>query len=145
MNAPPGLDFRAIGIGAAAGIGASLVMSVMWMLFPMNAMAGHFGIVMLASYLIGALIDIATGAIAGWLARRRGSLHGLFAGLIANIVSMGVGYALTLLRTDYGRSVEQVIAYLVAVVPWQIVGVALATIAGTIAVRLQARAGTPSA
>jgi hypothetical protein len=101
--------------------------------------------VMLANQLIGAVIDIATGAAAGWFAGRRGSMHGLFAGLIANIVSMGVGYVMTVLRTDYGRTVEQVIGYLAAVVPWQIVGVALATIAGAIAVRLQARAGTPRA
>ena len=61
----------------------------------------------------------------------------MFAGAIANIVSMGVGYAVTLLRTEYGRTVEQAISYLMAVVPWQIVGIALATIAGTIAARMR--------
>lgn len=141
MNTPvrPGLDLPAIGVGAAVGIGASIAMSVLWAVFPQEKIVEHVGVVVLASHLIGALIDIATGATAGWLARQRGSLHGLFAGLIANIVSLGVGYAMTVLRTDYGRTVEEVLAYLAQLVPWQIVGVALSTIAGAIAVRFAAR------
>jgi hypothetical protein len=130
---------RAIFIGAAVGIGASLAMSLMWVLLPAENVAANLGIVLMASHVIGALIDIATGATAGWLARTRGSMHGLFAGLLANIVSLAIGYAITLVRTDYGRTVEQVMAYLVAMLPWQIVGIALATIAGAIAVRLAPR------
>jgi len=138
--AAPSLDWRAIGIGAAVGIGASLAMSVLWMLFPLQARPEHLTWVLLASHAIGALIDIATGATAGWLAGRRGSMHGLVAGLAANLASMAVGYAITLVRTGYGRSVQETLAYLMAMVPWQVVGVVLATIAGTIAVRLRARA-----
>lgn len=147
MNAaaPRGLDLRAIGIGAAAGIAASIAMSVLWAVLPAEKIGAHLAVVLLASHAIGAVVDIATGAIAGWMAGRRGSLHGLFAGLIANLVSMTIGYCMTLLRTDYGRTVEQVVSYLVAIVPWQIVGVALATIAGAIAVRLRARAAPPRA
>ena len=144
MNAaaPRALDMRAIGIGAAVGIGASVVMSTLWILFPMQNAAEHIGIILIVSHLIGAIIDIATGAVAGWLARARGSIHGLFAGLIANIVSLGIGYAITLVRTDYGRTVEQVIAYLASMLPWQVVGIALATLAGAIAVRFSQRQET---
>ena len=141
MNAPApqGLDLSAIGVGAAVGIGASIAMSVLWAVFPSEKIVEHVGLVLLISHLIGAAIDIATGATAGWLAKRRGSMHGLFAGLIANIVALAVSYALTLLRTDYGRTVEQVLQYLAQMVPWQIIGVALSTIAGAIAVRFAAR------
>jgi hypothetical protein len=125
--APRALDVRAIGIGAAVGIGASLAVSLMWILFPMQNAAEHISLVILVSHAIG--------AAAGWLARVRGSVHGLFAGLIANIVSMGIGYAITLVRTDYGRTAEEVISYLATMLPWQVVGIALATLAGAIAVR----------
>jgi hypothetical protein len=140
MNAPAaGLDLRAIGIGAATGIGASVVMSLLWVLLPTQNMAAHIGIVLIVSHVIGAVIDIATGFVAGWLARQRGAVHGFFAGLIANIVSLAIGYGITLVRTDYGRTVDQVFAYLVSMLPWQIVGVVLATIAGALAVRLAPR------
>ena len=133
------LDFRAIGIGTAVGIGASLAMSMLWVLFPPGAVAANVSLIVAISHLAGAAIDIATGATAGWLAGRRGSMHGLFAGLIANIASLAIGYTMTVLRTDYGDTVEEVIAYLMALVPWQIVGVALATIAGAVAVRFAQR------
>jgi hypothetical protein len=148
MNAPAaprGLDYAAIGVGAAIGIGASIAMSLLWVLMPSELVVAHVGIVVAVSHLLGAAIDIATGAAAGWLARRRGSMHGLFAGLIANIVSLAIGYATTLLRTGYGDTVEEVMSYLVSIVPWQIAGVALATIAGAIAVRFANRAGRAAA
>lgn len=133
------MNQRAIFTGAAVGIGASLAMSLIWGLFPVADATAYIGLILIVSHLVGAVIDIATGAVAGWLARVRGSMHGLFAGLIANIVALGIGYAITLVRTDYGRTVEQVIEYLLAMLPWQIIGVALATIAGAIAVRLAQR------
>ena len=133
------MNQRAIFIGAAVGIGVSLAMSLMWVLFPTENVAANLGIVLIVSHVIGALVDIATGATAGWLARSRGAMHGLFAGLIANIVSLAIGYAITLVRTDYGRTVDEVIQYLIAMLPWQVVGIALATIAGAIAVRLAPR------
>lgn len=135
MNAvaPRALDMTAIGAGAALGIVLSLATSVLWALIPPEKMVTYLSIVMAASYGLGALIDGATGACAGWMAKQRGSLHGMFAGLIANVVSLGVGYAITLVRTDYGRSVEEVIQYLASLLPWQIVGVALASLAGGVA------------
>ena len=140
MNAPASaLNLRAVWLGAAVGIGASVVMSLLWVLFPTQNLAEHIGLVLIVSHSIGALIDIATGFTAGWLARQRGAMHGFFAGLIANIVSLAIGYSITLVRTDYGRTVEEVVSYLVSMLPWQIVGVVLATIAGAIAVRVAPR------
>ena len=133
------MNQRAVWIGAAAGIGASLVMSLLWVLLPTDNVAANIGVVLIASHVIGALIDIGTGFVAGWFARARGAMHGFFAGLIANIASLAIGYVITLVRTDYGRTVEQVIGYLVAMLPWQVIGVVLAAIAGAIAVRLAPR------
>jgi hypothetical protein len=139
-TAPRGLDLRAIGVGAAVGIGGSIAMSLLWGLL-VDVTPAQLMLVVTISHLLGAAVDIASGAAAGWLARRRGSLHGLFAGLLANIVSLAVAYATMLLRTDYGDSVEEVLAWLMAVVPWQVIGVALASIAGAIAVRFANRIG----
>jgi hypothetical protein len=136
---PVPLNTQAIMIGSAVGIGASLAMAVFWSVVPMQNLGEWIGVALIVSQIVGASIDIATGAVAGWIARSRGSMHGLFAGLIANIVSLGIGYGMTLLRTDYGRTSEEVIQYLMALLPWQVIGIALSTIAGAIAVRLAAR------
>ena len=140
MNAPANpLNLRAVWTGAAVGIGASLAMSLLWVLFPTQNVAANIGVVLIVSHAVGALIDIGTGFVAGWIARARGAMHGFFAGLIANIVSLSIGYVITLVRTDYGRSVDQVVGYLVAMLPWQVIGIVLAAIAGAIAVRVAPR------
>jgi hypothetical protein len=126
------VNWKAIGIGVGVGVGCSLLMGVLFRIFPFDASAHPLWIFMLLSYGAGALIDIATGATAGALARTRGALHGLLAGAIALLLSPLIGYAMMWVETR-GEPPIDVLAYAFVILVRGLVGVALATAAGAVA------------
>lgn len=126
------LNWRAIGIGVAVGIGGSLLLNVLFHLFPFDGEKHPMWAILAVSYGAAALIDIAVGASTGWLAGRRGAMHGFLAGLIVSLISPFLGYLVVLVR-ERGEVPFELIPYLYALLPGTVMGMVLATIAGAIA------------
>jgi hypothetical protein len=140
--ADPGIDWRAVGIGAAVGIGGGLLLHLLFRVFPISVEEGRIWLVYVLNYGGGMLVDAACGATAGVLARRRGALHGLLAGAIAALLSPLIGFAMMWMETR-GAPPIQVSAYLIAIATGALLGTAIATAAGAIGAR--AAAGPPAA
>ena len=136
MNAP--LSWKAIGLGVAVGIGGALLMSIVWRVFPFDASERPLWMVYVLSYAAGVLIDAATGATAGWLARVRGAAHGFFAGLIAGVISPFIGFAFILVETRGAAPIEWG-GYFTQVAIGAAIGIVVAAVAGAIAARLAAK------
>jgi hypothetical protein len=137
------VNWRAIGIGVAIGLGGSLVLGVMFRMFPLEA-DGRLWIFLTLSYLAGGVIDIATGATAGALARTRGAVHGLVAGVIATLVSPLLGYAMFWVETR-GEAPLGLLEFYAGIAISGLIGIALATAAGAVAARIaSARSTTTS-
>ena len=132
------MNWRAIGIGVAVGIGGSLVLNVLFHLFPFDGEKHPMWAILAISYGTGALLDIAVGATAGWLAAQRGAIHGLLAGVIVSLVTPLIGFALMWAR-ERGHVPIELLPYLLAVAWGALLGVALSTIAGAIAAPIAAR------
>lgn len=137
------MNWRAIGIGVAIGLGGSLVLGVMFGLLPWEA-GEHLWMFMALSYVAGGLLDIAAGATAGALARTRGALHGSVTGVIATLVSPLLGYARFWIETR-GVAPLGLLAFYAGIAISGLIGIALATAAGAVAARIaSARSTTAS-
>ena len=136
------IDWRAVGIGAAVGIGGSLLLNVMYRVFPIDVERHGLWLVYALSYGGGALIDAACGATAGALARRRGALHGLLAGGITALVAPLVGFIMMWVETR-GLPPIELLPYLVALATGALIGIAIATAAGFVAARIAAASAAP--
>ena len=132
------MNGRAIGIGAAVGIGGSMLLGVLFQLFPFDGEKHPLWAILAISYASGALVDIAAGATAGWLAARRGALHGLLAGLISGLVSPLLGFAMMWVR-ERGAVPIEFVPYLFAVSSGVALGVLVAAISGAISGAVAAR------
>jgi hypothetical protein len=132
------IEGRAVGIGVAVGLAGTLLLGMAFRLMPFDVERHGLWLIYAFSYGAGALIDIACGATAGALARRRGALHGALAGLIANLLSPLIGYA-TMLVQGRGTAPIEFGSYVLAIAGSSLIGVVLATIAGAIAARIALR------
>jgi hypothetical protein len=138
------MNWRAIGIAVAVGLGGSLLMNVLFRLFPFDAGERPMWVFFALSYGAGALLDIAVGATAGTLARVRGAVHGLVAGIIATVLAPVVGYAIFLVETR-GAAPLGLIEFYAGIAVSGLIGIALAAAAGEVAVRVaNSRSQTPA-
>ena len=128
------MNWRAIGIGVAVGLGGSLVLGVLFRMLPWEA-GERLWIFMALSYVAGGLVDIATGAVAGALARTRGAMHGFVAGTIATVVSPLLGYAMFWVETR-GEAQLGLLQFYAGIAVSGLIGIALATAAGAVAAQL---------
>lgn len=131
------MNWRAIGIGVAIGLGGTLLLGVLFRLLPWEA-GEHLWMFMALSYVAGALIDIAAGATAGALARTRGALHGFVTGVIATLVSPLLGYARFWVETR-GEAPLGLLQFYAGIAVSGVIGIALATAAGAVAARIAAK------
>jgi hypothetical protein len=132
-------DWRAVGIGVAVGLAGTLLLGMVFRLMQFDVERHGPWLIHVFSYGAGAVVDIACGATAGALARRRGALHGVLAGLGASLASPVVGYV-TMLVQGHGTAPIELDAYLLAIAFSSGVGIVLATVAGAIAAPIAARA-----
>lgn len=133
-----GLDWRAIGIAIAVGLGGSLLLGTLFQALPYDGVSIPLGLYLGLSYGSALLVDLATGATAGAIARRRGLAHALVAVLVCSVVSPLLGLAMTLVRNrplpDIG-----LLDYLGAIAGSTVAGIVIACVAGAVAARMAAR------
>jgi hypothetical protein len=132
------MNWRAIGIAVMVGLGGSLILGVLWRVFPLSTEHVPLWAIMAMSYGLGAILDLATGAVAGALARVRGALHGLTAGAITSVLSPLIGLTMMLVE-GRGTLPVPLLDYALAIAGSTVVGIVLATIAGAIAAPIASR------
>jgi hypothetical protein len=135
MSGP--LDWRALLAGAGFNIALSLLMS-----FGSGILFGlvdpsHFALLSFVLRLVSALADIGGGAIAGFLARRDGPLHGAITSLAATLFLLPISLLRIWWATRAGGEVHLGASYWIDFGLWTAVGLFLAAVAGFLAVELR--------
>ena len=131
------LVWRALLAGAGFNIGLSLLMS-----FGSGVLFGlvdpsKFAILAFVLRLVSALADIGGGAIAGFIARRDGPLHGALTSLTATLFVMPISLLRIWWATRDGGEVQLGVSYWIDFGLWTAVGLFLAAVAGFLAVELR--------
>jgi hypothetical protein len=132
------MNSRALMLGVLVGLGGTLLLGLLFTVFPLDANERPMWAILLLSYAAGALVDVATGATAGWIARQRGALHGLLVGVIANLLSPVLGYGMMWLRIGREHPLD-IVEYAFAILPGSVMGVLLAMLAGMVAATIARR------
>lgn len=135
MSGP--LDWRALLAGAGFNIALSLLMS-----FGSGVLFGlvdpsHFALLSFVLRLVSALADIGGGAIAGFIARRDGPLHGAITSLAATLFLLPISLLRIWWVTRAGGEVHLGASYWTDFGLWTAVGLFLAAVAGFLAVELR--------
>ncbi len=135
MSGP--LDWRALLAGAGFNIALSLLMS-----FGSGILFGlvdpsHFALLSFVLRLVSALADIGGGAIAGFLARRDGPLHGAITSLAATLFLLPISLLRIWWATRAGGEVHLGASYWIDFGLWTAVGLFLSAVAGFLAVELR--------
>jgi hypothetical protein len=145
VNAPVAatpVNWKAVAIGVGVSVGGFLVLTMFHRLFPFDHATRPLWAMMALGYGLSAVVDIASGAAAGWVARARGALHGLVTGVIANLLSPLLSYVVMFVQ-GRGEVPIDFATYLAAIALPLLAGIVLATIAGAVAARISARSATP--
>ncbi|HQX25410.1 MAG TPA: hypothetical protein PLI00_11665 [Pseudomonadota bacterium] len=134
------MDWRAIGIAIVVNLMFWVVGVATTFVIPLEAGGMGLTIYLWFSRVLALASDVATGATAGWLARRRGGAHGAIAdaigGLATLVGSVAIGYA----RMGEAGFMATT-GYWLTTLSWMLFGVGVAAIAGAIAVGLRQRRG----
>lgn len=135
MSGP--LVWRALLAGAGFNITVSLLMSfggsVLFGLFDPSS----FAMLSFGLRLVSALADIGGGAIAGFIARRDGLLHGALTSLAATLFVMPISLLRMWWLTRAGGELQLGASYWIDFGMWTAVGLFLAAVAGFLAVELR--------
>lgn len=138
MNA--GLDWRAIGIAIVVNLMIWVVGVAATFVIPLDAGGTGLAIYIWYSRVLSVVSDVATGATAGWLAQRRGGVHGAIADLVGSAMSLVGSIAIGYARMGEAGFLAMP-SYWITSLAWLAVGVVLAAVSGAIAVGLRQRRG----
>ena len=135
MSGP--LDWRALLAGGGFNIALGLMMS-----FGSGVLFGlvepsNFALLSFVLRLVSALADIGGGAIAGFIARRDGPLHGAITSLAATLFLLPISLLRIGWATRAGGEVQLGASYWIDFGLWTGVGLFLAAVAGFLAVELR--------
>lgn len=131
------LLWRALLAGAGFNVAVSLLMSFgSGFLFGLVDPA-RFAMLSFALRLVSALADVGGGAIAGFIARRDGLLHGALTSLAATLVVMPISFLRMWWITRGGGELQLGASYWIDFGLWTAVGLFLAAVAGFLAVELR--------
>jgi hypothetical protein len=134
------MNWRAIAIGAGVGVGIGLVTLTFSLVTNLHQDRELGPWLAWASRAVGFGADVATGAVAGWVAGTRGAVHGLLAGLLATLAGHAIGMGSVMLRFGvdaYAGILPEVWA---ATLTWALVGVLISAVSGLVAAPMGARA-----
>jgi hypothetical protein len=134
--APHGLDPRAIALGAGATLAIGLSSTFLVQSVLVGDTAPDVELWRLLSTVVGLFADAIGGATAGFIARRRGAVHGVLASLLAAIGGLLVT-AVMLGRQGHIELLGDV-AFLAQWLLWTALGAVLAAAAGAFAARVAA-------
>lgn len=140
MNATAKLNWEAIGAGAALNLVIGFGASRLMMLFGTPSAGQQMILLMLVIRGLGLIGDMAGGAVAGGMARRRGALHGLIAHAISIVLGFAFGLAWMTTRHPESLVYLRSVAYWASFVPWSLLGLGVAAAAGEVAARMRAGA-----
>ena len=121
-----GLDWRAIALGAGTSLAVGFAVSYLSRFLPLPT-----SLAMVVWPVLGLVNDALGGAVAGFMARRRGVAHGAVACLLASIAAT----AITLVRilgVTHGATLG---SYFLTLPFWLALGIAVGAGAGALAVR----------
>ena len=133
---PQGLDPRAIALGAGATLAIGLSSTFLVQSVLVGDTAPDVELWRLLSTVVGLVADAIGGATAGYIARRRGALHGVLASVLAGIGGLLVT-AVMLGRQGHFEMLGNV-AFVTQWLLWTAIGAGLAAIAGAFAARVAA-------
>jgi hypothetical protein len=139
MNAA--LDWKAVLAGAGFNVALGLMLSFgSGFLFGMVG-PGQFAILAFVLRVFSAFADIGAGALAGYMARRDGPLHGAVASLLGTVVMLPISLLRMWLMTRAGGEVQLGASYWIDFGLWTVVGIVLAGTAGFLAVEWRRTSG----
>ncbi len=131
------LHWRALAAGTGFNVGISLLISFgggfLFGLFDPS----HFAVASFVLRLGSALADIGGGAIAGYIARRDGLLHGGITSLAATALLVPISLLRIAWMSRGGAEVHLGASYWIDFGLWTAVGLFLAAVAGFLAVELR--------
>lgn len=139
MSGP--LVWAALLAGAGFNIALGLMLSFgSGVLFGMVG-SEHYALLAFVLRVFSALADIGAGAIAGYMARRDGPVHGALASFIATVVMLPISLLRMWMMTRDGGEVHLGASYWFDFGLWTVVGLVLAGVAGFLAVELRKSRG----
>ena len=134
------MDWRAIGIAIVVNLMFWVVGVAVTFIVPLEAGGMGLTIYLWFSRVLAVLGDVATGATAGWLAGKRGGAHGASADGLASLATLAGSVAIGYARMGEAGFLA-LPGYWFTTAAWLLLGVAIASIAGAIAVGLRQRRG----
>ena len=134
------MDWRAIGIAIVVNLMFWVVGVATTFVIPLEAGGMGLTIYLWFSRVLPLASDVATGATAGWLAGTRGGAHGATADALASLATLAGSVAIGYARMGEAGFLA-LPGYWVTTAAWLLLGVAIAAIAGAIAVGLRQRRG----
>ena len=130
--APRGFDWRAIALGAGTSLAVGFAVSYLMRFVPVQEGAMQRVMFAVVFPLIGLVNDALGGAVAGFIARRRGAAHGALACVLASAASTAITLV-RLLRMDLGAT--SLSGWLTTLPFWLALGIGVGAGAGALAVR----------
>jgi hypothetical protein len=133
------MNWRAIAIGAGVGVGIGVVTLVFNLVTNLHQDPELGPWVMWATRAIGFGADVATGAVAGWLAAGRGAAHGALAGVLATLAGHLIGMGSVMLRFGANVYADMPLEAWATTLTWALVGVLISAVSGLVAAPMGAR------
>jgi hypothetical protein len=134
--APTGIDWAAVAAGAAASL--AIGFSASFLMRPMYAKGElGYGTIVAITLLTSLLADTVGGAVAGFMARRSGALHGALAMVGASAFGM---VASVVMMSRYGNFDAYLsLSYWLQWLAYAVLGLIVGTVAGFVAAKVAAK------
>ncbi|HET9485562.1 MAG TPA: hypothetical protein VFO79_16490 [Xanthomonadales bacterium] len=131
------MNRRAVGYGVLGGVAVVAFQYAIAFLAPLDGNPWLVPYVVAINQFLSIAGYVIAGAIAGNFAGTRGALHGLAAGIGTAVVGRAFGIALAVVR--YGAAaVEAMWESIEVLIVWLLISLTIATVAGSVAVRVRA-------
>jgi hypothetical protein len=136
--ASPAIDWTAIAAGAAASL--AIGFSASFLLRPMYLEAElGYGTIVAIGLVASLLADAVGGAVAGFMAKRRGALHGALAMVGASV--FGIAASVVMMSRQGHLEAFASLSYWLQWLLFAVLGLAIGTLAGFVAAKVAEKQG----